>query len=133
MPSETLQIVVSGRQEGKTTHLVRWLLGGHLTDEWPGWSRLLLCHDGRTMLLVHEHHGDVDRELRDLGVGGGLGKLLLGPSDLTRRFVELQGRNGDLEIAVDNLDFWLERGFGIPLRLTLVSMTGEFLSPQEAP
>lgn len=38
-----MRVLVRERQEGKTTILVDWLMGGRATQGYPGWSRVIVC------------------------------------------------------------------------------------------
>jgi hypothetical protein len=39
-----VNVIVNGRQSGKTYRLIQWVKEGEQTDSYPGWSRILLCH-----------------------------------------------------------------------------------------
>lgn len=105
-----LKLIVSGRGEGKTTALVAWLLRGRPIDNYPGWSRVIVCHD------KHE----VDRLKRE--VFAAVGKTRFSPSHVTLedrgmddllhktvwRYAEIPmntlGADANFEYAIDNLD-----------------------------
>ena len=38
---DTMQVIVTGRQGGKTSAIVDWLLEGHSIAPYPGWSRVI--------------------------------------------------------------------------------------------
>ena len=122
-----LQALIAERQEGKTTQLIEWLLGGQLIDMWPSWSRVLIVPSSQQMkYLVHQFDA-ADQELRDKGCPGGLQKVVLtvGSYALTRL------RLADVEVAVDNAEELIEQQLG--LRPDVVSMTGTLLDRPHAP
>ena len=46
-----MQVIVRGRNEGKTTELIEWLLEGKQQEGYPGWSRAIVCTTP-TMIMV---------------------------------------------------------------------------------
>lgn len=127
--AERLQIVLADRQEGKTTRLVEWLLQGHLTEPWPGWSRMLLVPTVREAVNLPEEYHWADLELRmHLGVPGGLGKIICSANEISSLRLHV-GRNPDLEIALDNADHWLQHQLGFDP--ALLSLTGSVYDPKE--
>lgn len=118
--------VLAERQEGKTTQLVEWLIGGEPIDAWPSWSRVLIVPDPRQMDDLVSRFKVADQTLRDKGCRGGLPKVILtvGSYALTRL------RLADVEVAVDNADHLIEQAIG--LVPDLVSMTGSVFGAQPA-
>lgn len=119
-----LRALLAERQEGKTTRLIEWLLGGEPIDKWPAWSRVLIVPNPRQMKYVVDRFTAADRELRDRGCPGGLQKIVLtaGGYALTRL------RLADVEVAVDNAEELIEQQLG--LRPDLVSMNGAVFGPE---
>lgn len=129
-----MQVFVSGRQTGKTTALIDWLLDGHEVDMYPYWSRVIVCVSQNAvlhtqkMLYDRTHHllkGDdtIDWPIhqmrkcvwhrRDLMGGINRGR----PRALKHQF----------EVAVDDLDLFMMEMFGQPV--DLATMTGELYDP----
>lgn len=121
-----LRAILAERQDGKTTQLVNWLLGGEPIDKWPSWSRVLIVPTAAQMKVVADRFPLVDQELRDRGCQGGLQKIILpvGGYALTRL------RLADVEVAVDNAEDLIAQQLGF--RPDLVSMTGSVFGPQPA-
>lgn len=121
-----LRALIAERQEGKTTQLIEWLLGGEPIDKWPAWSRVLIVPNPRQMEYIVDRFKTADRELRDKGCPGGLQKVVLtaGGYGLTRL------RLADVEVAVDNAEELIEQQLG--LRPDIVSMTGSVFGTQAA-
>lgn len=123
---QDLRVVLGARQEGKTTRLIEWLLGGEPIDKWPSWSRVLITHRDALAYLRSGRFRAADNELRERGCPGGLGKVVLTVGDyaLTRL------RLADVEVAVDNAEWLIEQQLG--LRPDIVSMTGELFGADAA-
>lgn len=122
--------VVADRQQGKTTALMEWLAAGHPVDGWPGWSRLVVVPTVDELLRITNAHRDVDRRLRDRGCPGGLGKVLLGPSDVLHdhsmrgldvRAVQFGGEGAAMAVALRR------RG----IRPAVVTLDGVAITPAE--
>jgi UDP:flavonoid glycosyltransferase YjiC (YdhE family) len=100
----TTRWLIVQRREGTTTALVWWLAAGRPLPGWPGWSRLLVVRSAREIERVQRDHGEVDALLRDRGCSGGLGRVLLGPSDVGSmgRSPGMRGMSHEIEVAVDD-------------------------------
>jgi hypothetical protein len=55
MPNEIepIRLIVKDRREGKTTELIKWLLGGKQQAGYPGWSRVIVCTNASSMMNCH--------------------------------------------------------------------------------
>lgn len=121
--------VVGERREGRTTALVRWLCEGQVLDGWPGWSRLLVVGSDQRVPQIGKDHPDLDRVLRDRGCPGGLGKVVLGPSDFRANGPGMRGMVG-VELAIDDVETFLPALFmwpGAPVRV--LAVTGRACRP----
>jgi hypothetical protein len=99
--------------------LVNWVLQGRSVRGWPGWSRVLVVHDHLAAKAFYPTHWSaLDATLRNR-FPPGLGKLVLGWSELTRA-----KRSADpaLEVAVDDADGLLCQILGFSP--VLVTVTG---------
>jgi len=47
-----MRIVVQKRRSGKTELCIQWLLGGHPIDNYPGWSRAIVCAAGKQSVIT---------------------------------------------------------------------------------
>lgn len=121
--------VVGERYEGRTTALVRWLCEGRPIDGWPGWSRLLIVATDQRVLQVHHDHPELNRVLRDAGCEGGLGKVVLGPSDIRGGGPGLRGMQG-VEVAIDDAETLLPALAGLN-RVRVLAVTGQACRPGE--
>lgn len=114
---------ISGRQTGKTTKLIDWLLAGEFIPDYPGWSRVIVCvsHDEviRLTRLVRERTTDLEdkfnpRTLTDLR------KAIWSIDDLR---TNQRGASRKFKYAVDDA----ERLFEYFLRSSpeVITMTGK--------
>ena len=56
-----MHVLVTGRQEGKTTRFMEWVKGGVKVKDYPGWSRVGVVVDERAYLDVkRQYWGDIE-------------------------------------------------------------------------
>lgn len=123
--NDDLQVLLTGRQAGKTSKLMDWLLEGEKVLGWPHWSRgIIVPAQDRADWMVREF--PVHRNyLHHMGVD--IRNLLTGPEYRGRRDVFR-----DTEFAVDDAEAILSRYLG--LRPSVLTMTGvPFADPNEIP
>jgi hypothetical protein len=123
---EGLRVVLAGRQEGKTTRLIEWLIGGEPLDKWPSWSRVLITHESALPYLRSSQFHAADAELRKKGCIGGLGKIVLTVGD----YAITRLRLADVEVAVDNAEEMIAQQIG--LTPDVISMTAELFGSDVA-
>lgn len=125
---EQLRVVLTERQQGKTTQLVEWLLGGEPIDAWPSWSRVLIVHDSRRLTYILDHFRAEQQELFRKGCPGGLGKIVMGGG--RDGFVVQRLRLADVEVAVDDAEELIRQQLGF--MPDIISMTGTPFGAQAA-
>lgn len=117
---------VAGRQTGKTTKMIAWLLEGHPINDYPGWSRAIVCathemvvhvtHEVREATRIWEgtfpHHSLAD-----------LRKAIWSVEDL--QYLSRGIKLDDFEYAVDNAEIVLARALRVYQSPTIITMTGE--------
>jgi hypothetical protein len=131
-------VIVGDRRQGKTTHLLQWMLKGKQLDDYPGWSRALVCHSHVevvrvTGILRHFVAGQIgqgwypelveapqmdkqfDRALADLH------KAVWSVEELEGVFRHL-APSADFEYAIDNIDFMFNGNYRRP---SFIAITGE--------
>jgi hypothetical protein len=116
-----LRALVAERQEGKTTQLVEWLLGGEPIEAWPSWNRLLVVVNEQRYAYVLDRFGAASRKLEEKGCAGGLGKVVVSAN--FDKFVIQRMRLADVEVAVDDAEELIAQQLGfLP---DVVSMTAK--------
>jgi len=116
-----LRALVADRQEGKTTQLVEWLLGGEPIEAWPSWSRLLVVTSEQRYSYILDRFHVASRELESKGCPGGLGKVVVSAN--FDKFVIQRMRLADVEVAVDDVEELIAQQLGfLP---DVVSMTAK--------
>lgn len=100
-----MEVIVNGRQAGKTYRLVEWVKQGEQIDSYPGWSRVIVVQSVGEALLLRRDYGLNVRQVLSLKEWG-----------------ENRAGNSQVEIALDNADLVL----GEILRKlpSVVSITG---------
>jgi hypothetical protein len=116
--SDLVSTLLAGRQEGKTTRLIEWLLQGERIDSWPSWSRVLIVAEARQIEPIRSNYTAADQQLREQGCVGGLGKVVLSVGSYSLHRLRLS----DVEVAVDNAEDLITQQLGF--RPDVVSMTG---------
>lgn len=132
-----MQVIVRDRREGKTTELIKWLLGGNLQRPYPQWNRVLVCAHRTAVVRVvrevrryiEEHNWDAcaksDPHLGTLceavhaSTINEVAKNVWGMSDFEHN---IRG-NRPFEYAIDDLDFFLRNTFRS--QPSVIAMTGE--------
>lgn len=107
-----MEALIKGRQEGKTTALMEWVMGGHKIHRYPGWSRIAIV---------------IDMSMYEFVKGQWWGRM----EDFSHRVFlwdEFSGNQNfwgsGTEVRIDNLDLLLMRI--IPgVKVTGFTMTGE--------
>lgn len=102
------KVLVLDRQQGKTTWAIRWLMGGHKVDGWPGWSRVLVVMTANEARRILIDYPDEQGKLHAMG-NGGLGKLVI---TLDEARHALSVADPQVEVAFDNADLLVERALG---------------------
>lgn len=114
-----MNVIVRDRQLGKTTELVRWLLGGRAINAWPGWSRVLVVADAQRAVWTSRHFHEADQWLRVNGLPPGLQKIVLTARDWRNR---RPGSDRLITWALDDAEQIIAQYFdGLP---AVMSMTG---------
>ena len=91
-----MHIIVRPRQAGKTHAIVQWILAGEKTNSYPGWSRVLLCHDLASADYVRKQFPELDyRQVFSW-----------------REWRERRPGPKPVEVAVDNADLILAQAIG---------------------
>jgi hypothetical protein len=105
-----MKVLATERQEGKTTELLRWVLGGHAISVWPSWSRVIIVDTKREALHLTENHPAgiaIDGLIKQKG-GPGLRKLVL-VYEQDQFAIQSRLHLAGVEVAVDNADRILHR------------------------
>lgn len=139
-----LKLIVSGRNEGKTTALIAWLLRGHPIDNYPGWSRVIVCCTTREVVRVTDEVRRATEQGYDTtdgrcGIGtystneralADLRKAVWGYADLHHNMV---GASRDFEYAIDNLDLVMFSGdiSWVTRPPAFATITATVFTPQE--
>lgn len=109
-------VITDGRQTGRTTALLRWLIGGHPVDGWPGWSRVLIVATARDAQRIIVDYPELQHELRHRFTPA-LGKLVISVHELPH---VLHVADPAVAYAVDNADWIIEHALGVrPAVLTI--------------
>lgn len=116
------QWVIADRQQGKSTALVTWLLGGHRVWGWPGWSRVLVVAHGQRAAEYIERMPQLQHELWGKRTGG-LGKLVITVEEMRG----LRGLDPTVEFALDDVEALLARL--LPMPVAVLSATGTAVTP----
>jgi hypothetical protein len=124
--SDLVSTLLGGRQEGKTTRLIEWLLQGESIEPWPGWSRVLVVTTAALIDPIKDNFKAADQQLRDDGCVGGLGKVVLSVGD----YAITRLRLSDVEVAVDNAEDLIAQQLGF--RPDVVSMTAKLFGSDVA-
>lgn len=105
-----MKVLATERQEGKTTELLSWLLGGESINLWPSWSRVIIVDTTSEALHLTQHHPAgiaTDYLLRQKG-GPVLSKLVL-VYDKDQYAIRSRLHLANVEVGVDNVDHLLHR------------------------
>lgn len=105
-----MRVVVGGRQAGKTHRLVEWVREGQRIEQWPGYSRVLLAIDVREALRLRDEYNLDPRQITSV-------------EDWRTRAGHVLDHQ--VEVAIDNLDIWLENM--LRQRIAVVSATGTMI------
>lgn len=100
-----MEMIVRPRQAGKTYKAVKWVMAGDKTTSYPGWSRVLLCHDLASANHVREVYPTLD--YHQVFSFEEWQNARLGPRQV--------------EVAVDNADLVLQRLLRQPVSLATVT------------
>lgn len=111
------RVIATGRGMGTSTALVEWLLAGRRISGPPGWSRVVVVDDERTVDWWKRTFPVLDQALRQTYPPGLAGALLSAAQMRRAR------RFGDgVQIALDDADEVLHRALGF--MPDLITMTG---------
>lgn len=134
-------VLVDDRQKGKTSKLVGWLLEGEAREDYPGWSRVIVCHNRSAVVhttdmvkratqeewnsLTYEHKkaSAFAQRLRELS---NIRKAVWSLDEL--RFNTRGARMELFEYAIDNVDFVLSEFlgvYGVYKMPEVIAMTGK--------
>lgn len=113
-----MKVLVGGRQQGKTTAMLTWMLYAP-----PGVRRCLVTHNREEARRVYESTFPARWD----GESPFGGWQFLSIQDVLRRPDCLQGRQR-VEVGFDNLDLILPRLFRTPVAVGAVAMTGELVN-----
>lgn len=113
---DRFNIIVGGRQSGKTMRLLEWVAEGERIPRYPGWNRVLVVHS-------------IDESLRLRSIIRADPENPMFEDDAHRVYSfeewrEAVGVSPEVQVALDNAEFALARLIG-PGMLTKVSLTGE--------
>lgn len=121
-----MEVIVRGRQEGKSTELVRWLICGMPLEKYPYWSRAIVCCDQQQVKAVRRMvdlatltWNRIERSALQAAVWG---LLQLQESTLGHNLKEV-------EFAIDDFDLLMSYSLRVPYTPSIVTMTGELWSP----
>lgn len=91
-----IEWMIADRQEGKTRHLIEWLLEGNAVNYFPGWDRIILVSSRFEVDTLRN-----DPQISHTQVF------------TVDEWIEVLGRKGTgpLKIAIDNVDYILNRMF----------------------
>ena len=105
-------VLASPRQQGRTSTLITWLIGGHRVQGWPQWSRVLVVPTARDVARLIGDYPELQHELWTLG-NGGLGKLAISFDELRRMALYGHSRiDPDVTFALDDADVILRNACG---------------------
>lgn len=138
-PHEPMDVVVRDRRQGKTTTLIDWLLEGKQTQDYPGWSRVIVCvhtsmvvHTTRMLRMASDGWQLRNEQLlpnmrRNFQVGNDLAvndlrKCVWSIDDFKHN---AQGRR-DFEYAVDNVELFLQRFLPPYKPPSVITVTGVY-------
>jgi hypothetical protein len=107
-----IPITVRGRQEGKTTEIIEWVLEGHPIPAYPFWSRIVRTHSIQEGVRIW----DILRPRLEELTGPQMPPFIVYTHN--ERIV---GQHPSVEVGIDNLDLYLAQKFG---NVGLVTMTG---------
>ena len=98
------KFIVGDRQTGRTERLLKWMLQGYAIDEYPGWSRVVVCPTFRQVVWVQrrlrKHITDVPANTQRCP-DAVWAKAVWVASTVSDR---LRGSSHELEIGIDNFD-----------------------------
>lgn len=101
-----IQWIVRDRCQGKTTSLLKWLLQGKATLDYPGWSRIIVCRDHNAVLYTTRMLRDMTQHFEGDALPTprwvlDVRKCVWGVRDLA---TGLRGGSSEIEIALDDYD-----------------------------
>ena len=103
-----MRVIARGRQAGKTYDLIQWVKEGRETNQYPGWSRVLLCH---TLAEAQRIRTSYDVDYRQV----------FAVSEWTTEYIPLRH---EVQIAVDNADLVLASLLGqMPTQIAVTGST----------
>ena len=118
-------VIVGDRQTGRTTALLRWLIGGHPVDGWPGWSRVLIVSTAQDAQRILTDYPDLQSGLRAV-FPPALGKVVISLHELAhvRRVVD-----PGVSFAVDNADQLI--AYSLSVRPAVITLCGVAVDPDD--
>ena len=117
--------MVTGRQGGKTTAMIQWLLNGKPIDKYPYWSRVILCPTHEQVVYVTKRVHEVTALLdEDDQSTWDIRKAIWSLEDLNS--VRKHHGTRDIEVGVDNMELIVENILNGPIAFT--TMTGKLQS-----
>lgn len=125
------RLILTGRQGGKTTQLIEWIMNGHAIDMYPGWSRVIVCCVGRDQVVqLTKRIREATAALPDSRATWDLRKAVWSLQDLAGA----TGYNwGTFEVAFDDVEFLLRKHlpFIDGIGLGLLTMTGRLATEED--
>ena len=125
------RLIVSGRQGGKTSQLIQWVMNGRSIPEYPGWSRIIVCCYGIQQVIT------ITKRLREATAGYPENAHTW---DLRKAVWSLQDLNGatgrdwgNFEIAFDDVEALLYRQLPFlgMVGLGLLTITGRLATEED--
>lgn len=119
---EQMQFHITGRQGGKTTAMLRWMM-----DAPEGEHRVVACHSHQEAMRLLQFARDMDLGLESWQfVGPGPDPRHGVPSSMWAGV--LRGRGGEIHVGVENADIFFA-ALWRPFQVDLVTATGELWTP----
>jgi hypothetical protein len=118
-------VVVGERQTGRTSALLRWLIGGHPVDGWPGWSRVLVVPAATRIPQMLIDYSELQHAMRRR-FEPAFGKLLISMHELShvRRIAD-----PGVSFAIDDADQII--AYSLSITPAVVSICGTPTDPDD--
>lgn len=123
-----MKVMVTGRQGGKTSAMIQWMLNGHSINHYPYWSRVIVCPSITQVMYfskrLREATDDLDEDERWVW---DLRKAVWCVDDL----VAVGKHHGiqDIEIGIDDAEMFISRLL-TGQRLSFMTLTGELVDQE---
>lgn len=123
-----MKVMVTGRQGGKTSAMIQWMLNGYSINRYPYWSRVIVCpsitqamHFAKRLREATEDFDENESWVWDLR------KAVWCADDLIA--VGKQYGLRDIEIGIDDAETFISRLL-TGQRLSFMTLTGELVDQE---